>query len=169
MIELLVLITLFFGPCHGYEIKKMHPGVKINNNTLYPMLSKMVDEGLVSMTLMTQENKPSKKVYSLTDKGKEALFALVTDFDDKDAASDDAFYIRVAFFQFLSKESVQSILEARETYLEHYEERQDMMKALDYFPDDSKDIGYIKDFLKVKIAKEKQFVSELKKKYHVNR
>ena len=167
MIELLVLTTLFFGPCHGYEIKKMHPGVKINNNTLYPMLNKMIEKGVVSMTVQAQDNKPAKKVYSLTEKGREVLFDLVTSFTEEEASSDDAFYMRVAFFQFLPKESIKAILETREKYLEHYEERQRMMKALDYFPDNTYDIIYLKNYLGSKLFDEKHLVNTLKEKYHI--
>ena len=168
MIELLVLTTLFFGPCHGYEIKKMHPGMKINNNTLYPLLKHMVENNYIKMDLQVQDNKPAKKVYSLTDEGEDRLFSLINDFTKEKAGSDDEFYIRVAFFQFLSPESIQRILDTRESFLDDRVSQQKLIKILELFPDKSYDILYMKNHAESNIYNEKQFVRTLKEKYGIS-
>jgi len=165
MLDFIILTTLFFGPCHGYEIKKMHPGLKINNNTLYPMLKKMVASGLISMTVQEQENKPAKKIYELTEKGKEKLFDMINDFTEEDAASDDAFHIRVAYFQFLPKESIKKILDCREEYLNKFLNNESLMVILERFPDNAYDILFMKNYFKSKLFNEKQFVQALREKY----
>ena len=167
MLYFIVLTTLFFGPCHGYEIKKMHPGLKINNNTLYPLLKKLCQEGYITMTIQEQENKPSKKIYELTEIGKEKLFELISDFNEDSASSDDAFYLRVAYFQFLSKDTVKKILDCREAYLNRFMHQESLMKLLDKFPDNSYDLLYMKKFFTSKIFNEKQFVSTMREKYEV--
>ena len=167
MIELLVLATLFFGPCHGYEIKKNFPGIKINNNTLYPLLQKLVKNGWVNMELQPQDNKPAKKVYHLTETGHDRLFELITDFDKNKAASIDEFFIRVAFFQFLPKDSIKQILDSRDAFLNDQVSQQKLMVILDRFPDKAYDILYMKKYASSKLFDEKQFVKTLKEKYGI--
>ena len=167
MIELLILTTLFFGPCHGYEIKKMFPGIKINNNTLYPLLKKLVTGGYVKMDLQEQINKPAKKVYDLTETGKARLFELISDFDDDDASSDDEFYIRVAFFQFLDSDIIRNILLKRKEHLNDIYSQQKLMTILECFPDKAFDILYLKNYSESKIRTEIMFVDTLMEKYNV--
>ena len=167
MTELLILTTLFLKPCHGYEIRKMFPGMKINNNTLYPMLKKMVTSGYVRMEIQSQENKPAKKVYELTEAGKERLFELVSDFNDENVACADEFYLRVAFCQFLPKQEIERILESRIKYLNTLYNHQKLMKILELFPDDNSDILNLKHYSETKVYNEIQFVKDLKRKYDI--
>ena len=167
MIELLILSTLFFGPCHGYEIKKMSPGMKINNNTLYPLLRKLVENGSVKMDIKAQEGKPAKKVYSLTSSGQDRLFELLKDFDKEKASSNDEFYIRVAFFQFLPKEAIKSILDSRDEYLLDTVRQQKLMHILDLFPDKEQDILYMRKHSASLTQGERDLVKTLKDKYGI--
>ena len=169
MIELLILTTLFLGPCHGYEIKKMNPGIKINNNTLYPLLKKLVDDGSVRMDVQNQDGKPAKKVYELTEIGRDRLFELITDFDAEKAASNDEFYLRVAFFQFLPREAIEKILRSREEYLGNMSSQHKLMHVLERFPDRAYDILYMKNFSGSKAFNEMQFVKTLKEKYGIDK
>lgn len=167
MLELLILTALFFKPCHGYEIKKMIPGFKVNNNTLYPLLKKWLDNEIISMDYQDQDGKPAKKVYSLTKKGTSMLFDMISNFDEQEIITDDAFYLRVAFFQFLPKESVKKILDTREYYLNDLEGQEKLMKILGFFPDKAYDILYLKNYFNSKLYNEKQLVKTLKEKYGI--
>lgn len=71
--KLFTLLLLFERDMHGYEImeefmrrleKKLSPG------QIYPLLARMVEKGLVEFYEEFQ-GKRKKKVYRLTDKGKE--------------------------------------------------------------------------------------------------
>lgn len=168
MFELTVLSTLLFGSCYGYEIKKMLKGMNVNNNTIYPMFKKLVNNGHVTVEEIAQEGKPSKKVYTITESGKERLYELIEDFDENDASVDDAFYLRLAFFQFLPKETIKKILNAREAYLQDYENRMKLMSILSRFPDNSNDLLYLKNFSASKLFNEKQMVETMKKRYGIN-
>ena len=167
MIELLILTRLFFGGCHGYEIKKMFPGLKINNNTIYPLLKKLVENGCVRMDVMEQDKKPAKKVYELTDKGRDRLLDLLAAFDRDKAAVPDEFYLRVAFFQFLPRETIEKILSVKEAYLDEVTERQNLMHILKFFPDKDYDILYMKNHISAGIHSERQLVQALKEKYGI--
>lgn len=63
----------------GYEIKKMcEEGpfshfLEASYGSIYPALSRLTEEGLVTCSQQAQERRPDKKVYSITAKGQEAF------------------------------------------------------------------------------------------------
>ncbi|MBT4933805.1 MAG: PadR family transcriptional regulator [Rhodospirillaceae bacterium] len=75
----LCLGALTCGDASGYEIKKMFEEGpfayfhQVSFGSIYPALAKLCDQQLISMREESQEGRPDKKVYSLTDKGREAL------------------------------------------------------------------------------------------------
>ncbi len=70
---------LTIGEATGYEIKKMiEEGafdlcVEASFGSIYPALSKLTDEGFVDCRQESQDGRPDRKVYSLTEEGR-ALF-----------------------------------------------------------------------------------------------
>ncbi|WP_252509793.1 PadR family transcriptional regulator [Thalassospira sp. TSL5-1] len=64
------------GDASGYEIRKMfEDGIfsyfqMASLGSIYPALTKLGQEGLVTFTAQEQENRPDKKVYSLTPEGR---------------------------------------------------------------------------------------------------
>jgi PadR family transcriptional regulator AphA len=73
-IENAILGLLSTKPLSGYDIKKMFEGSTAlywsgNNNQIYTSLVKLHKEGLVSSEVQYQESKPSRKLYTLTEKG----------------------------------------------------------------------------------------------------
>jgi len=75
----LCLGALSIGEASGYEIKKMFEEGAFRHfydagyGSIYPALKKLLDEGLVTCVEMEQEGRPAKKVYSLTEAGRDAL------------------------------------------------------------------------------------------------
>ena len=75
----LCLAILYFGDSTGYEIRKQaQEGVfsyfiEASYGAIYPALSKLTEEGLVSFREEIQSGKPNKKIYSLTPAGKAAF------------------------------------------------------------------------------------------------
>jgi PadR family transcriptional regulator AphA len=69
------------GDATGYEIKKLfdddgyHHFVEASFGSIYPALSRMTEDGLVSVREESQEKRPDRKVYSITAKGREAFVA----------------------------------------------------------------------------------------------
>jgi DNA-binding PadR family transcriptional regulator len=69
------------GDATGYEIKKLFDDdgyqhfIEASFGSIYPALSRLTDEGLVSVREELQEKRPDRKVYSITDKGRAAFFS----------------------------------------------------------------------------------------------
>lgn len=78
-VRTLCLGILALGDASGYEIKKMVAEgsfsffSEASYGSIYPALTKLTDEGFVTCRAMSQNKRPDKKVYSLTEKGQRAL------------------------------------------------------------------------------------------------
>lgn len=73
-----VLGLLSFGPNSGYDIKKKIEASTSNfwsesYGQIYPILKRLVVEGLATQSVQDQVGKPDRHVYMLTDKGREEL------------------------------------------------------------------------------------------------
>lgn len=69
-------------PLTGYDLKKKFSASEIfhwsgNNNQIYRALVELHDEGLVSVDVQQQANKPPRKVYTITEAGRAALRAWI--------------------------------------------------------------------------------------------
>lgn len=75
----LCLAVLLNGEASGYEIKKTLESAPFSHfqetsfGSIYPALTRLTDDGLVSFHEMAQDKRPDKKVYSITEKGRQAL------------------------------------------------------------------------------------------------
>lgn len=62
------------GSLSGYDLMlKIQPFWQAKHSQIYPLLSKLEQEGYVSHVHIEQKDKPDKKVYSIQDKGINAL------------------------------------------------------------------------------------------------
>lgn len=85
MIKTLILYYLSIKPTHGYEIQKyiqinkMDEWTKIQSGSIYYALAKLEKDGLIQ--LQKEENIGAKvrKIYYITDKGREALKELLVE------------------------------------------------------------------------------------------
>ena len=73
-----ILGSLSLMPMSGYDIKKFSDGSiahfwNENYARIYPVLKQMEKEGLVIKKTVQTEGRPSRNVYSITDKGKSQL------------------------------------------------------------------------------------------------
>ena len=72
-LELCMLNIVGQEPVYGYEIVKRLRGVEalvIREGTVYPILSRLRREGLVSTTLRESPEGPARKYYELTPRGR---------------------------------------------------------------------------------------------------
>lgn len=109
----------------GYEIKKQFEEdgfghfAEASFGSIYPALSRLTEEGLVSVREEPQEKRPDRKVYSITDAGRirflEALNRPVQ--EDRNRS---AFAFAMLFSHLLPRERVQALLE---TYIADREAR----------------------------------------------
>lgn len=77
-IQFTILGLLSWKSLSGYDIKKMFSESDVfywsgNNNQIYNNLSAMHKAGLISKEVRHQESLPSKKIYSITDIGREKM------------------------------------------------------------------------------------------------
>ncbi len=78
--KILCLGVLSRGDATGYEIKKAFEEGPLSHiheasfGAIYPALTQLDQQGLVACREMAQEKRPDKKVYSITEAGREALF-----------------------------------------------------------------------------------------------
>lgn len=76
-VRTLCLAILYFGDATGYEIRKLSTEgkysyfVEASYGAIYPALAKLEKDGLVTCRIETVEGKPSRKVYSITEAGRE--------------------------------------------------------------------------------------------------
>ena len=76
LLELSVLRALEDRECYGYEIVRdmiARPGLGGAEGTVYPMLARLRDHGLLVTTLRESEEGPARKYYALTTAGHQAL------------------------------------------------------------------------------------------------
>ena len=75
----LCLAVLMKGDASGYEIKKTLESAPFSHfqetsfGSIYPALTRLTEDGLVSFHEMAQDKRPDKKVYSPTEQGRQAL------------------------------------------------------------------------------------------------
>ncbi|MDA1192483.1 MAG: PadR family transcriptional regulator [Candidatus Poribacteria bacterium] len=79
-----ILGMLSFGPRSGYDIKqKIEQSVRHfwseSYGQIYPILRRLVDEGLATKTTEPQETRPDRHVYEITKKGERELEVWLTE------------------------------------------------------------------------------------------
>ncbi|WP_417580597.1 helix-turn-helix transcriptional regulator [Pelagibacterium sp.] len=78
-VRTLCLSILYTQDASGYEIRKLCTEgngayfAEASFGSIYPALSKLEDEGLLTSTIQHQNGKPSKKIYSITEAGRAAF------------------------------------------------------------------------------------------------
>ena len=76
--EALLLALLAGGPHHGYQLaleleEKSGGAFRFNHGTLYPILHKLEQQGLIRGDWLDEETKRKRKSYSLTEAGHDRL------------------------------------------------------------------------------------------------
>jgi PadR family transcriptional regulator PadR len=75
-LELCVLALLSRGESYAYEIAStLAAGVGMGEGTIYPLMRRMQNDGLVDTHLVESSSGPSRKYYRLTASGRAALEA----------------------------------------------------------------------------------------------
>jgi DNA-binding PadR family transcriptional regulator len=125
MNDLLLLAMMLDEPKYGYQLKReagwiMGEGA-LHNNLVYPLLRRFLDDGWVSKKAVPGERGQTRQQYALTAEGRRTLFERLHQFTEFDARSEHAFSLRVGLFAALKPEIRESILTARENYLQKRE------------------------------------------------
>lgn len=76
VMELCVLSMLYKKDCYGYDISEfISERIDISDGTVYPILRKLKDDGLVTTYLSEESGGPPRKYYKLTDTGRKQYIA----------------------------------------------------------------------------------------------
>jgi len=105
----------------GYDIKQMIDQSlqhfwKISYGQIYPTLKNIVKEDLATVQKVTQEGKPSRNEYTLTEKGKEVLKEWLTHPIEQIPAERNEILLKLFFGRHQSNKNIKS-------YLSDYQER----------------------------------------------
>ena len=76
VLDLLVLASLTGGESYGYEIAKTLADAglgQIKGGTLYPVLNRLEEAGLLAAEFRAPERGPGRRYYRLTDQGRRTL------------------------------------------------------------------------------------------------
>jgi PadR family transcriptional regulator, regulatory protein AphA len=113
----LCLGVLSAGEASGYDIKKcLEEGfgafLDVSHASIYPALAMLLDEGLVSCTEVRQSARPDKKIYALTDVGREALVDGLAKSPGRHRVRSE-FLALLIFAEYLPPERLRQVLDTR--------------------------------------------------------
>jgi DNA-binding PadR family transcriptional regulator len=115
---------------HGYRIKEHLENNfghmwSVNFGQIYPILKDLEKKGLISKSKGEPQNNPGpqRKLYSITDKGRDEFAKWLKEPSDKSMLLRDPFLLKFAFFGFGSSEDALKIIDEQITSYESQLER----------------------------------------------
>ena len=131
--RVLCLGALHFGDASGYEIKKLFEEgdfsffYETSFGSIYPALSRLVEDGLALVSEQAQDKRPDKKVYSITEKGRHLFADSLRDPPAPDKIRSD-FCFLMLFAHLLPAATVDRLIHDRIAW---YREQIEQMEACD--------------------------------------
>ena len=172
-----ILSALSIKPCSGYDLAAYLEAVwPAQHSQIYPMLTKMEQKELLVYEHVEQTGKPNKKIFSITDKGKE-LLKQWTAISPADPINRDEFLIKIYSIWLSNEKNAMKLVQDRISSLEEKMvtlskniEKVEQKKELDSM---SRNFGrYVLYNRKYRLAKEEkawcQWVIDLIKKTKLN-
>lgn len=139
-VRTLCLAILNFADATGYEIRKLSTDGKFSHfvdasyGSIYPALTRLESEGLVTFRTETIPGKPNRKIYTITDKGREEFFSSLTEPPAKDIYRSE-FLLVAMCAEYLPKSVVKAAIATR------VEQLTDEIHMLEGFVDDPEGTG----------------------------
>jgi len=131
----LCLGALTLGEASGYEIRKLFEEgpfshfYDTNYGSIYPALGKLLDENLVSRNEVSQDGKPDKKVYAITDDGLKVFRKSLNSKPVRDKIRSESIFM-MFFGNFMDDDNLEDVLDG---YLKY---TQDVVEKLNNLDDD---------------------------------
>lgn len=131
-VRTLCLGILALGDATGYEIKKLVAEgsfsffSEASYGSIYPALTKLTEEGLVTCAAQSQDKRPDKKVYALTDTGKDELTKSLKN-DPGPDKNRSGFLAAVLFAEAVSPERVLDLIQDR---IKQHRQKIDSLEAI---------------------------------------
>ncbi|MDR0168150.1 PadR family transcriptional regulator [Bacillus paranthracis] len=83
VLELCVLVLLDKQDCYGYElVRSISNRIEISEGSVYPLLRRLTKEEYFTTYLQESSEGPSRKYYTLTDKGRTYLYQLLREWNE---------------------------------------------------------------------------------------
>jgi DNA-binding PadR family transcriptional regulator len=107
----------------GYEINKLVTEgcfshfIEASYGSIYPALTKLVEEGFVTFRTEHQDGKPARKVYSITDEGQNVLFDALHEIPKPDVFKSEFLFICL-YSEWLKPAHINKVLDLRIQFLE---------------------------------------------------
>ncbi|WP_248925814.1 PadR family transcriptional regulator [Paenibacillus hamazuiensis] len=125
MYELFVLGQLMSGDKHGYLLQErlkhtVGPIRQISSGTLYPLLSRMAENGWITLRLEEeQQGGRPRKIYSITDAGRERFHVLILSPLEHNLDTELIFHLKMALFRYVPKDIQIACLEQYMEYVRY--------------------------------------------------
>jgi DNA-binding PadR family transcriptional regulator len=122
-VRTLCLGILSTGEASGYEIKKdIEEGlfshfIDASFGSIYPALTQLAGEGLVTLRAEEQSGKPDKKVYAITPKGKDALARAISVVPGRDKYKSE-FLFQMLLQEYITPEMMRAAIDKQIADLE---------------------------------------------------
>lgn len=118
MYELIILSLLMRFPLHGYLIAQiandtLGPWAKLSNGTLYPLLGKLEQNGLIALasdTHDTAQTERSVRTFSITEAGRKRFYQLMMDTSSNIGDYQRLFHLKVPFLDLVQPRERQHLL-----------------------------------------------------------
>jgi len=116
-VKTVCLAILSMGDASGYEIKKLLEGPfshihEASFGAIYPALARLQEDDLVTCEARSQEKRPDKKVYALTQKGRFALVDELSIVPGPDRIRSD-FLVQMLYAHLLPPAHIEKSIETR--------------------------------------------------------
>jgi DNA-binding PadR family transcriptional regulator len=163
MNDLLILSMMLGGPKYGYQLKREAGwimGQAMHNNLVYPSLRRFLQEGWVSKKAVPGERGQTRLQYVLSAEGRRHLFERLSEFGEGEAASDDAFRLRVGMFPMLKPAVRENIVARREAWLQA---RDQTLAALQANMELGKFGGEIVRYMRKQVEMELEWIRHLRR------
>lgn len=138
-VRTLCLGALMGGEATGYEIRKMFEDGTFSHfqiaslGSIYPALTKLTQDGLVTFVEHEQENRPDKKIYQLTSEGRRSFLRILL----QTRPGEDRYRSDILFMLTFAEEMP---LELTEALIDEFAARHQMMsQQIDPDKDDGTD------------------------------
>ena len=118
MLNYALLGFLNYRPMTGYELKRYMDGSTANFwnaklSQIYPALKSLEQDGWVHSSIQTQEQRPDKRIYSITLEGRSHLQKWLAEPSSDMAHRKDTFLLKLFFAAQLDKESALTMLRVK--------------------------------------------------------
>jgi len=133
MDDLLLLSMMLGSPKYGYQLKREAAWIVgqevLHSNLVYPMLRRFLERGWVDKKAVPGQRGQTRQQYAMTAEGRRWLFERLNTFGEDEAASSNAFRLRVGLFEWLPPVTRQTVLSLREKYLKKQDEKLAALQA----------------------------------------